>query len=656
MKKIWKTILILLLIVFLFLLWLFIIRAKQSNELKSWLLREDSNWIIQQVVWGWNDLSINVNWPQTVLRIPISSVVPETLTRESFKFELNLYDENWNKLDYIIDGIERWEGGWVTSWIVIPFFKDSILWMKEFKMPVWAISRINEDTFQVELEDFDWYADMAWDDIWYKIFGKWKIDSVYLEIFHWNNVKLEFAIINEILDEPVVGEDYIPVEERTKALKVNPWERANKENVYNREWLKTLDTWLWVYPYWKFSSKNRDNLIFFESESEDWTISRYAIYDRENHKRLFDCFDGWGGGYIQVDESVDIDTVDVNSCKEKFEEVKEYLNNVIIEKDNLAIENEQYKFYNRESSEKDLIYITVNISNLSQDQKYLAENFKMKTNDSGWKIQILNVWKEPVDRNTFKPFGDVSEEYIAKLPEWEKEEYLCRIPWKDNKNLYLESCDYSVSKKELPWYTMFGTLWIQAVDWYIWYSDWYLVSFPYKFPVDVKTFVEGGIRDKVQNNWLQYHHYIWSDKNYFYTWEDYDTIVIKRIPKSWDFKVLGTGEYWKYVYDKETWFEDVSNKFSYDEIEDWDYIMGNRYPPVYKSWNYLYIAPWYGWEYDYWIRRFPVDMETLKDEEFRNFHPIYEYDTTYRVISDKNYYYQIIENENWYRIFQRIKK
>jgi predicted nuclease with TOPRIM domain len=92
-----------------------------------------------------------------------------------------------------------------------------------------------------------------------------------------------------------------------------------------------------------------------------------------------------------VDESVDIDTVDVNSCKEKFEEVKEYLNNVIIEKDNLAIENEQYKFYNRESSEKDLIYITVNISNLSQDQKYLAENFKMKTNDSGWKIQILNV-------------------------------------------------------------------------------------------------------------------------------------------------------------------------------------------------------------------------------------------------------------------------
>jgi len=229
MKKLWKTILILLLIVFLFLLWLFIIRAKQSKELKSWLLREDSNWIIQQVVWGWNDLSINVNWPQTVLRIPISSVVPERLTRESFKFELNLYDENWNKLDYIIDGIERWEGGWVTSWIVIPFFKDSILWMKEFKMPVWAISRINEDTFQVELEDFDWYADIAWDDIWYKILGKWKIDSVYLEIFHWNNVKLEFAII----DDEVIIEDYC---EWAECKDSYPWEIEDLYWTYKLVW------------------------------------------------------------------------------------------------------------------------------------------------------------------------------------------------------------------------------------------------------------------------------------------------------------------------------------------------------------------------------------------------------------------------------------
>lgn len=325
-----------------------------------------------------------------------------------------------------------------------------------------------------------------------------------------------------------------------------------------------------------------------------------------------------------------------------------------IEAEIASPENEAYRFYVRESSEKDNIYISVNTANLTQDQKYLAENYKMKTNDPSRKILVLNVWKEPVDRNTFKPFWDVSEEYIAKLPEWEKEEYLCRLPWKDNKNLYLENCDFSVRNSELPWYIMFGTLWIQAVDWFIWYSNWYLVSFPYKFPVDAKTFIEGGLRDKIQNNWLQYHHYIWSDKNYFYTREDYDTIVIKRMPKSWDFKVLGTGEYWKYVYDKETWLEDVSSEFSYDELEKWDGIMGDAFPLTYKSWNYVYLYMWQ--EYNYWIRRFPVDIETLKEEKFKDTHPINEYKTAYYVLSDKDYYYQIIENENWYTTFKRIKK
>lgn len=325
-----------------------------------------------------------------------------------------------------------------------------------------------------------------------------------------------------------------------------------------------------------------------------------------------------------------------------------------MEANDFSPEHEQYRFYRRESSEKDNVYITVDTTNFTPDQKYLAENYKMKTNDPSWKIQILNIKKEPLDKNTFKPFRTMSKEDLEKLPENLKEEYKYRKPWEDSKNLFLELEDYSVSKKELPWYTMFGTLWIQAVDWFIWYSNWYLVSFPYKFPVDAKTFVEGGLRDKIQNNWLQYHHYIWSDKNYFYTREDYDTIVIKRTPKSWDFKLLGTGEYWKYVYDKETWLEDVSSEFSYDELEKWDGIMGDAFPLTYKSWNYVYLYMWQ--EYNYWIRRFPIDIETLKEEKFKDTHPINEYATTYYVLSDKDYYYQIIENENWYTIFQRIKK
>ena len=99
------------------------------------------------------------------------------------------------------------------------------------------------------------------------------------------------------------------IEERTKILDENPWDWANKEKVYPTEWLKTLDSWIWNYP----------------SESDDWIISRFAIYDRENHKWLFDCFDWWGGWYIEVDESIDIDSVDVMSCKEKYDEAINYI-------------------------------------------------------------------------------------------------------------------------------------------------------------------------------------------------------------------------------------------------------------------------------------------------------------------------------------------
>jgi hypothetical protein len=62
-----------------------------------------------------------------------------------------------------------------------------------------------------------------------------------------------------------------------------------------------------------------------------------------------------------------------------------------IEAEIASPENEAYRFYVRESSEKDNIYISVNTANLTQDQKYLAENYKMKTNDPSRKILVLNV-------------------------------------------------------------------------------------------------------------------------------------------------------------------------------------------------------------------------------------------------------------------------
>lgn len=155
------------------------------------------------------------------------------------------------------------------------------------------------------------------DNIW-SILGKvLRIKACDIPAWNLTSCRIEEEILND--------EWYTPIEEWTKILQQSWWNWSNKENVYPTEWLKTLDSWIWNNPYWNFSSKNREELITFESTSEDWLISRYAIYDRENHKWLFDCFEESWGWYIHVDETIDIDGVDVMSCKEKYDEVIKYV-------------------------------------------------------------------------------------------------------------------------------------------------------------------------------------------------------------------------------------------------------------------------------------------------------------------------------------------
>lgn len=152
----------------------------------------------------------------------------------------------------------------------------------------------------------------------------------------------------EIVDNTgeIVEEDYTPVEEWTKAIKENPWDWANNEDVYPTAWLQTLDSATWVYPYASFfgsafSSKDNASILSFEIYSEDREIKRFAIYDRDHQKWLFDCFDGWGGRYIEIDDSIDVDKVDVASCKEKYNEVITYLSvSVDIESEILDIPND----------------------------------------------------------------------------------------------------------------------------------------------------------------------------------------------------------------------------------------------------------------------------------------------------------------------------
>ena len=392
---------------------------------------------------------------------------------------------------------------------------------------VWNISNYYVD------KTYGWFLVYSWN-----VSYEW-VDYTYnCKVLNKDKVKLE---LQEIPSKKLDEEQYI--EERTKTLKDNPWDWVSKDNVYNQEWLKTLDSWLWVYPYLNFSSKSINNLIFFESTSEDWLISRYAIYDRENHKWLFDCFNWWGGWYIEVDESIDIDSIDAMSCKEKYDEaMNKKIDNIqaensktipniidVLSRLNLTYKNLHRAFYYYWDSNISLLPWNWEITELSW--------FKIFTNDLSWKYKELLVWKEKKDGNSFKCY----------FCEWNTEVY-DRMDWEDKNNIFLQWNRYSVSKDQLPWFKPLVDVGVQAFDWIVWYSEGYLILFPYKFPVDANSFqpTKWDRRYRVQNGWLQYHHYIWSDKDYIYYWDyahwwEY-RVWLYRIKKENDFKVLNTDE------------------------------------------------------------------------------------------------------------------
>ncbi|MCK9467281.1 MAG: hypothetical protein M0P94_03040 [Candidatus Absconditabacterales bacterium] len=314
---------------------------------------------------------------------------------------------------------------------------------------------------------------------------------------------------------------------------------------------------------------------------------------------------------------------------------------------------EKYEFF---IVERDDYYdIEIIDSELTDLQKKILKNYNgIKTNDESWNIESLNIFERERDKNSYKRwFYDPSFDVDGTA------KYM--NPGEDKDNLYL-SLDflenYAVSKQELPSSVQFGTIGIQAVDGYLGYGNGYIILFPYKFPVDKGTFTlaKQDRRYKVLNGGTQYHHYIGSDKDYIYLWDDDKYVIIKRIPKKSDFKVLTEKEEVKYIYDKNTGFEEVTSNYIGSEL----FVVEDSlvdYPPLYKDGNYLLVTSGIGDEYNYGIWRFPVDMDTLKVEKFTKPDPTYkDLKYVYYVVSDKDYYYQIIYSVNGYRKFQRIHK
>ena len=313
---------------------------------------------------------------------------------------------------------------------------------------------------------------------------------------------------------------------------------------------------------------------------------------------------------------------------------------------------EKYKFYTVEK--EDFYDIKISEENLTDLQREIYKKYsRIKTNDESWNIELLNISEKERDKDSYKrwfydPNFDI--DWFAKYMN----------PWEDKDNLYISLWDenYAVSKQEFPWCVPLNAMWVQTFDWFVGYGDWYLILFPYKFSVEKWSFVSSkqDRRYKVLNWWTQYHHYIWSDKDYIYLWEDEEFITIKRIKKETDFRVLNESEERKYIYNKDTWFEEVTPKYIWSELFVVEDSLVN-YPPLYKDWNYLLVTSWIWDEYNYWIRRFPVDLDSLKVEKFtKPDSSDKDLEYVYYVVSDKDYYYQIIYSANWYRIFKRIKK
>lgn len=280
-----------------------------SNKIKSWLFNPGDN-IIQEIVRTGTAISTKAEGPQTVLSIPVSALaVKDTVT-----CRLKIYDENWENLPYLVLGEP--DAG-TTKGTVILIFKDAILWMTEYKFPAQGITRINEDTFKIELKNFGWYVNEEGDPR-YAVVPRGKLESAYLQILHGPNVIVEFSIGDEA--ERLASEKYVPVEEWTQALYEHPWKRADKQKAHTLERLKTLDSWIGHLPYERFDSKIRNNFILFEADSDTIDTSRFAIYDKENHKWILDCLNWWDEIFFEIDEKIDIDTTKMILCKEIYNE------------------------------------------------------------------------------------------------------------------------------------------------------------------------------------------------------------------------------------------------------------------------------------------------------------------------------------------------
>lgn len=401
MKKL--GIILSLIIVFLF-WWIFAYRVHMSNKLENWLSLYTFPiiWII------WNTISSTLPWPQTVIEIPVVN-----MTWDNFKFKLAIFDENLENLKYSFLGESN---NWDSNWIFTVIFKDSILWFKEYKLPVNAIQRVSNDIFEINFKDFGGYTNEDW-DIFYTLFPRWEVDSVYLQIFHWNNSYLEFSILD---DDKLIDDE-------------------NLDNQNNKDINSIIETTLIEHEdcgddWWENNRTFVNFAILWTGVNKTWNLEYYIVsnwewfYIDERWNLSNSCWFGWIPTTIEFEKNFD----------GKYEVVR-----YEVAKDWSDYESSTKEMFSKEAFKKwekwDFVYNT-DVPFLEQAEKYFwitiipeTENkfecdfcdkirYESDADDDYFKNNNINIWYnlslQPTENKTFEFKSDWTFETKWSRDEW----------------------------------------------------------------------------------------------------------------------------------------------------------------------------------------------------------------------------------------------
>jgi len=186
MKKILKIICSVLILFLLFLVVFTTIKRQKS-----------SNIIKENFVWNERNLDDFNSQPYYILtwtsEFSKMIYIPVVANKENIQFKLDVYDINWPISFTMLTDYQAWYVG-----EIYPFFVHSLFWKKEFVIPSNAITKIDNNTFEIKLDDFWGYTTYDGKKYLYKLFNKWKIDGVILSLY-WttqDNVSIDFSLLN----------------------------------------------------------------------------------------------------------------------------------------------------------------------------------------------------------------------------------------------------------------------------------------------------------------------------------------------------------------------------------------------------------------------------------------------------------------------------